>query len=227
MRTQIPAVIAFLLCAGMSGCHAPAKHESSEPEQSSKVTIQKMRQLGIRACEGDLSALDELEQIKMDLYEGVDYKKDGSRLRSNLTLMRACFDEMGQRAGRGDAKAFRALLKASSRPALNGFTVDAFGMAAGMGHEASLDVLLNYTRHGFLLSSTVFALRPAAARNDARAVDFLIDVIDNERHRPLWNGASLGLQGAVDKGNDKARQAIERYEQYVNAKRRAKSRPAG
>jgi hypothetical protein len=87
---------------------------------------------------------------------------------------------------------------------------DALGIAAAAGNEQALEMLLHHQDWNILLSSTVFALRAPAEKNNERAVDFLADVIGNPKHRPLWYGASNALQAAAFNGSPKAKAALER-----------------
>ena len=74
-------------------------------------------------------------------------------------------------------------------------------------------MLLHHQDWNILLSSTVFALRVFAEKGNEQAIDFLIGVLENPKHRPLWHGASSGLKTAAVNGNAKAKAALEEYEQ--------------
>ncbi|MDD4736343.1 MAG: hypothetical protein PHP44_09585 [Kiritimatiellae bacterium] len=103
------------------------------------------------------------------------------------------------------------MLVARGKEGLCRFTPDALGRAAGMGNTNALNYLLNYKEHEILLSSAVFALQPAAKQNIPEAVDFLVQVIENPKHKSLWHGASVGLSGAAAQGNQKAAAAWKKY----------------
>ena len=183
----------------------------SSEEQEEGVTQARMRELGRRAAAGDLKALDELESIHEALYHGINYERERSRVLTNLNLMRAAFDVIGEAAGEGRPEAMRALLAANGRRELHSWTADAFGIAAGMGNREALNVLLEYRKHGMLLSSVVFALKPAARRNDPSAVDFLVQVLEDPKARPLWQGAADGLEEAASAGSQRATDALQRH----------------
>lgn len=168
--------------------------------------IQKMMHLGSRAASGDLTAVDEIEEQKRQLYESIDLKTDRPKGIANLKLMRAAFDVIGTEAAR-NSEAMKALEYAKGKPSLRSFTVDAFGLAAGEGNEQALDALLNYKSSGWLLSNTVAAMKYPAMNNQSQAIDFLIAVLENPRHRPLHHMARRGLEGAAAKGNEKAQAA--------------------
>ncbi len=174
-------------------------------------TAADMDKLGCLAAKGRLAAIDELAMTAEALYQDIDYEKDHARVANNLVLMRAAFTPIGTLAGKGSQTALDALQYANGNPRLRSFTPDAFGIAAGMGNTEALDVLLNYKEHGFLLSSTVFALRPAAEKNIPEAVNFLVEVMNDPRHKALWRGASKGLVGAAALGNQAAQEALENY----------------
>jgi hypothetical protein len=188
-----------------------AKREPSKIGAQRQPTAADMRQIGKRASQGDLAAFEELKQIHEILYRDIDYNKDQGRASSNLVLMKAAFDEIGQAAGREAKSAMEALRKANIEPGLKSFAPDAFGIAAGMGNVEALNILLDYKSNAILLSSAVFALRAAAARNEPRAVDFVIEIINDLKHKPLWHGASEGLAAAAQAGNQKSREALEKY----------------
>jgi hypothetical protein len=178
-----------------------------------KPTTATMRALAERIANGDQSAFEELRDTATELYRDIDFNKERERVLSNLVLMRAAFNVLGEQAAKGNDKSFQALktcLGTSNH--LSPFAPDALGLAAAAGNTEALEILLHHDRWGIILSSTVFALRPAAENNDERAVDFLIGVIENPSDRPLWHGASEGLAGAAMKGNPKAKAALEKYE---------------
>src|SRR5207247_9043329 len=130
-------------------------------------------------------------------YRNINYTTQRDRVISNLVLMRAAFDVLGEQAAAGNEKAF-AMLKASLGPQhLRSFAPAALGKAAAAGHPEALDILVHHERYGILLSTAVFALQEAAAQNNEKAVDFLVAIIDNPKQRGLWQAASQGLAGAA------------------------------
>jgi hypothetical protein len=179
--------------------------------RSSTVSTKSMEKLGIRAAKGNIDAMDEIAGVADDLYKNIDYANENKRVVSNLVLMRAAFSPIGKMAGEGSSTALDALYYANRNLQLRSFTSDAFGIAAGMGNTNALGVLLNYKQHGFLLSSTVSALKYAANSNIPGAVDFLVEVMANQNNKSLWWGASKGLVGAAALGNIKAKEALQKY----------------
>jgi hypothetical protein len=172
-----------------------------------------MRTLAIRIAEGDQAAFDELRSVAIELYRNINYANEPDRVRSNLSLMRAAFRELGEQAGRSNAPALAALQSAVFTPQLRSHATDALGIAAAAGNEEALNMLLLHQDWNMLLSSTVFALRAPAEKGNEQAIDFLIAVLGNPKHRALWNGASDGLKTAATNGNAKAKVALEQYEQ--------------
>ena len=177
----------------------------------SSLTTADMERLGKRAADGDMGAIDEIARIANDLYKNIDYDKESRRVLSNLKLMRAAFAPIGTQAGEGSPSAMRALAYANQDQHLSVFVPEALGIAAGMGNDDALKMLLNYEQHDFLLSSVVFALHNAANKNVDEAVSFLIEVISDPDTRPLWRAASQGLVGAASRGNLRAIEALDIY----------------
>jgi hypothetical protein len=177
------------------------------------VDLNMVRNVALAATRGEPGAIDELEKIKQKLYVNIDYEKDPARVAANLVLMRAAFDVLGNEAGNGNAAAFQALYYATGKSELRPFTADAFGTAAAQGNEDALEVLLGYKKYGLLLSSVVPAMTKSAEKSNPRAVEFLVDVLNDPKHKPLWRMASQGLVSAANLGNQNAVAALEKYHQ--------------
>ena len=79
--------------------------------KSAKPTVNTIRTLAERIAKGDLAAFDELCQTAKELYRHIDYGKEEQRVLSNLVLMRAAFNVLGERAANGNPKS-KAALKA-------------------------------------------------------------------------------------------------------------------
>lgn len=169
---------------------------------------EQMEALGRTAAQGSHSAIDELESM---VNHTLHRQTDPANKPMNRALIKASFTALAEEAGKGSNTALEALKYANGKQLLRSFTVDAFGIAAGMGNQESLRMLLDYKANDFLLSSTVFALQPAAEKNIPEAVDFLVEVIDNPGNKALWHAASQGLVGAAALGNEKAKAALKRY----------------
>ena len=183
-----------------------------------------MRALGRQAAQGDRDALSRMEAIRDELYRDVDYAKESDRMRSNLVLMYAAFDEIaGSVRGNDQAdQAFQVLLEATGRESLRSFTPRAFGLAAAQGHRPSLEVLLNHDEYGILLSSAVFALGKPAQEGSPEAIAFLVEVMDSDKCKALWHGASRGLVRAANEGNEEARRVLHKYAESERERRRTK-----
>jgi hypothetical protein len=152
--------------------------------------------------------LEEVRDITKQLYAGINPTEQG-RVATNLFLIRAVFDVLGEQAGRSNAHAFSALQSAVFDRHFRGAATRAIGAAAAAGHEPSMDMLIHHRDWNILLSSTVFALGDAAGKNNDRAIQFLSEVVTNKSHRALWYGASQGLRPAAAKGNAVAKAALE------------------
>jgi len=170
-----------------------------------------MRALGLRVCDGDSAALDELREIAKDLYEGINVTTQRDRALTNVILMRAAYEPLGRAAGQGNSNALAALQSSLFHKHLKVSTPYALGIAAAAGSEPAMDMLTHYRDWNILLSSAVFALRDAAEQNNGRAVVFLSDILTNQSHRALWPATLETLQTAAFKGNARAKAAVEEY----------------
>ncbi|MGD0899700.1 MAG: protein kinase, partial [Thermoguttaceae bacterium] len=190
--------------------------ESAIPEmekgRSPQPTVAAMRALAERIVNGDQAAFDVLRDTAAELYRDIDYRKEEGRVSSNLVLMRAAFNLLGEQAGKGNQKAFEALKRSLGTLHLRSFAPDALGIAAAAGHAESLEMLLHHDKWGILLSSAVFALQKPAEQNNEKAVDFLVGVLENPEHRALWNGVSQHLVAAAASGNQRAKAALEKFD---------------
>ena len=172
------------------------------------LTANGMRALAKRICEGDEAAFEELRSAATELYRDVDVARDQERARNILVLMRAAFDELGIQAGRSNAAAIAALQSAAFTRQMKAHVPNALGIAAAVGNEQALEMLLHHQDWNILLSSTVFALRAPAEKTNDLAIDFLANVLGEPRHRALWYGASNALQAAAANGSPKAKAAL-------------------
>ena len=188
---------------------------TNQPQPIVMPTIYMMRELGRQAATGDTGAIDRIETIRLSIYQNISYK-DSVHMKENWTLMKAAFDQLALPIKGNDASdpAFKSLLYAAGIPGLKGFTVDSFGIAAAHGNTTSLDILLHYSDHGILLSDAVGGLKYPAESGDPEAVAFLIKVIDDESHNPLWDMASSGLENAANQGNPEAQRVRAKYAEY-------------
>lgn len=176
-----------------------------------KPKKQHFKQLVKLALEGNPLVLDIVSGYKEILYDNIDYKGDRERVLENLETMRVFFTPLGEAAGEGNDKAVEILISATGESLLRSFTSDAFGIGAGMGSKECLEVLLNHKRYGILLSSTVFALNSPAEQGNQDAINFLAEVLSNDKSKALWHGASQGLIQAANNGNEVAKRALDEY----------------
>ncbi|CAN5701154.1 hypothetical protein BH09VER1_BH09VER1_05260 [soil metagenome] len=169
-----------------------------------------MVELGTRAASGDLAAIDELAVKYQELYAGIDYQNDRERLLSNYDKMRAAFDVIGLAAGQNTA-AWKALQYAAKKAEINSFVIGAYGLAAEAGNDDALKSLLNYKDNGWLLSTTVLAMRAPAKKDIPDAVNFLIAIMKDPTQRALHAASAEGLKEAADSGNTEAQELISAY----------------
>jgi len=221
----------MLLVAGCAGTKPAA--DAVEPSQAlppavaaplpvAAPTLESMRVVGAAAATGDLTAIDRLDRIRAELYRDVGTENRAKNL-ANLKLMRAALFEVGKGVKGADENdpAFKALVYAHSLPTMKGFVPYAFGVAAAKGHQPSLSLLLNHSQHNILRSTATFALVPSAKAGNEQAINFLIGVIENDKAKPLWHGASQGLVEAAGKGNKRAEQALLKYQAYEKSREKA------
>ncbi len=208
----IVAGIVSLVCFLNRPPHFTAKPQTPKIYSVKSLTKQDMAEIGRSAAKGNLDVIDDLVRIADELYRNIDYQNEKLRVSRNLSLMRSVFTPMGFAAGKGSRTAMNALKKAHGYQRLSSFTPDAFGIAAGMGNKKALNILLDHQKNDILLSSAVFAMKYAADNNELQAVDFLVEVINDPDSKPLWHGASQGLEGAASMGNKQAQQALKTYQ---------------
>jgi hypothetical protein len=120
---------------------------------------------------------------------------------------------MGRALALGNTNALAALQSALFQKHLKISAPYALGIAAAAGSEPAMDMLINYRDWNILLSSAVFALHDAAGENNARAIQFLSEVLTNQTHRALWPAIADALRVAAFKGNVRAKAAVEEYKQ--------------
>ena len=204
-RTTLTLIAAVHVLAGLGAVNTIARTNPNMP-------VAKMRSLAKRIANGDDDAFQKLEEMAQKLYRDVNPTKDKERVASNAAMLNAAFEVLGEEAGQGNAHAFQALRDSLGAEHLKSFAPRGFGIAAAGGDEKSMDILLNHDRYDIPNASAVAALEAAARKNDPRAVDFLLNVLDDPKARPLWHMAAEGLRGAASKGNPKAKEALKQYE---------------
>jgi hypothetical protein len=176
-------------------------------------TTNQMRELGTRMASGDDAAFEEVRRMSIELYRNINYRTESARVLTNLFLMRAALDELGVEAGKSNAVAMAALRRSLTVRHMSSFVPYALSIAAAAGNDEALDMLLHYSDWGILLSSAESAMRLPAQKENEKAIEFLVQVLDNPAHRALWNSAVDSLKGPAARGNAKAKEALEKYEQ--------------
>lgn len=181
------------------------------------ITEEYMQDLGQRAASGDRTAMQSILDVHHRLYDGIDWN-DNSLLCDNCALMEAAFTPIGESAARGSQSAMDALKLFVGKRDIRVFTADPLGVAAAAGEEEALSLLLDYEKTGFLESTVVSALVPAASSNVPKAVGFMLHVLEDPTANAIRHFAISGLRGAAKAGNKKAGAALLRH---INTKGRS------
>ena len=173
-------------------------------------------QLVTAIAQGDPTALQRLNDFaksRSDYYRTNSIGLQGDDRAGVWTLafggIMTAFDSLSDEAAKGNANARRAIEEATHMSQLQGAAVNSLGKLAGTGDETALQILLNPERNGFLLSSAVPALEPAADNGNEKAIAALAVILKDESKKPLWLMASTGLQKAAANGNPVAIDALK------------------
>jgi hypothetical protein len=211
----------LLLAEQLDRTEIVAMLHQAEPQATLKTyvtppTKEAMRVIAQRIADGDETAFDELARVANDLYGDIqDYQKEQARVMLNLFRMKAAFDLLGKEAGKGNASAFQALKKSLGVGRLSSFAPDALGIAAAAGNKEALNILLHFDNWGILESSANFALCLPAKANVEPAVDYFVMWLPNIKAFDGSGGmvlsATNALAEAAAKGNQKARDALEKF----------------
>ena len=189
---------------------APASVQGAPPDVP---THEEMRATAQRIADGDAAAFGELAAISNNLYHGIDYQKDRARLMLNYNRMMTAFSVLGEQAARGNDTAFQALKRALTVRSLSSFAPNALGLAAAAGHQESLEILLHYEQWGIFPTAADEALVAPAKANVQPAVDYFASVLLNPENanRGRYGFARDALQGAAAKGNQKAKDTLDKF----------------
>lgn len=171
-----------------------------------KSKDEEMRQLGLAASQGDITALRKLEELT---------RAATARRRENPNSnedthheIRIAFKVMGEEAGKGSATALQALWQSTRMDYLGGMAIYALGDAAAMGNEQALETLLNPKKYLMDNSSTTGALVPAAKKGNPRAIEYLATVASDSKKQPEWGLVTNGLRDPAAEGNATAIDAL-------------------
>ena len=184
----------------LSATEVPASQETS--------AIDNGRELGMAVVRGEPAALKKVLDLAKTEHESFKTNSAGltDTLRGELgnrtfAPLRAAFDVIAEAAAKGNPLALDAVAQATQAPELNGMAMRTLGTLAGAGNNDALEILLNPEKYGFLLSSTVSALRPAAENGNQKAIEFLAAVATSADQQALWFMAAGGLTKAAESGN--------------------------
>jgi RNA polymerase sigma factor (sigma-70 family) len=206
---------------------APSDNATSLPSATTtsqdQVEANIGRELGLAVVQGDSGALDKLVELSKTAQKsfntnqvGLDDTERGKLAFRTFAFARAAFDVIGEAAGNGNPVAVQAVERALQISELKGHAVEIVGTLAGKGNEFALEMLLNPDNYGILLSSSVFALRPAAERGNQRAIDALSAITKDANNQALWVAAADGLAIAAESGNAAAVDALVRLSSSTN-----------
>jgi RNA polymerase sigma factor (sigma-70 family) len=172
------------------------------------------RELGEAVLRGDPGAFEKLTGLARDCYAGIATNKSGLNdtqlgilSRNVFAPLRSAFNVIEGAAIQNDPTAIDAVVRSLLIPELRDNGVKILGILAGNGNSDALDALLN-ENYGFLLSTTVSALRPAAEAGNQKAIDTLAAVVGDSKNKPLWLMAANGLTKAAGSGNSTAIAAL-------------------
>lgn len=177
-------------------------------------------QMAVAITQGDPTALQRLNEFaksKTEYFNTNSVGLQGDELGAVWTVsfsgIQTAFNALAISATNGNAYARQAIDQAVRMNYLQGPAVTALGKLAGSGDEAALQMLLNPEKNGFLLSSAVDALEPAAENGNSQAIGSLATVLTDQTKKALWHMASEGLQKAAANGNQTAINALKSMEQ--------------
>jgi hypothetical protein len=120
---------------------------------------------------------------------------------------------VGEEAGKGNEKALQALKKCLGMRL--GDVSRALGIAAAAGNKEALEMLLNYDKWGIDNLSANFSLCLPAEVNVEPAVDYFVAWLNSDKPYKTGVGEVMGvtnaLASAAAKGNQKAQEALEKF----------------
>lgn len=173
------------------------------------------RELGTAVVRGDSGAFDKLlaaakaEQKNFNTQRvGLDQQQKDDLSQRTFQPINVAFQIIGDAAAKGNSPALDALARSLQIPELRGLAVGSLGGLAGNGDPGALDILIHPKKYGVLLSSTIPALRPAAANGNQAAIKALAAVADDEKNQPLWFMTAASLTPAAASGSAVAVDAL-------------------
>jgi len=174
-----------------------------------QVHDEEMRQLGLAASGGDLTALKKLEELGQVATKRNIANKGLTNVNDDTHReLRIAFKVMGEEAGKGSDTALQALWQATRMDYLQGMAIYALGDAAAMGNEQALEPLLDPKRYLMNNSSTTGALVPAAENGNVRAIEYLATVANDPNKQGEWGIVITGLKKPAAAGNATAIDAL-------------------
>lgn len=192
-------------------------HEAGAVSDRSMPSRQEMHALAERICAGDANSFDELAQVAVGLYRGMDGRTPQAQKMLVWSRMAAAFDLLGEEAAKGNDNALQALKKClGQNTGLKGTAPNALGKAAAAGNAEALDILVNFQKWGIDQHSAYFALQAAGDANKEPAVNVFIAIAsDPVAAKKQFYGVGWlvkeVLQSAASRGNQKAQEALDKF----------------
>ncbi|MFT5122989.1 MAG: hypothetical protein ACI9TH_002441 [Kiritimatiellia bacterium] len=166
------------------------------------------QKLALLICEGDTTAIKALSGLSTRLNATAN-TPDATRIRvENMNNMRSAFNIMGNAAGQDNQHAITALVVAARVPTMRSYAPDALGQAAAKGSAKALEILTDPTKFGLNASSTILALQPAIAQNNAAAIKALQGMVEKPGNAGLHYLIATALQTAAAQNNQGAVDAL-------------------
>ena len=178
------------------------------------VSRQTMIDLAKRIADGDPGAYGELMSLAEELYRGVNHRSNPSQYALVSDRMNTTVKLLGEEAGKGNENALQALKKLVKEPHFKDSVAAALGPAAAAGNKDAIDILTHPEDRGIIPASADFALQAAAEANVQSVVDYFAAVLAEPKNafRGRYGAATSALKAAADKGNQTAKDALEKHD---------------
>jgi hypothetical protein len=179
------------------------------------------RQLTDSLLSGDFIALDTLTEMARQATETHHPNMTPEEQESYLAKLRPlweAFDALAKEASQGNTNALQALANSARMPELSGLAAKSLGKLAGAGSDGALNIILDPDRFGLdiPLAGRVQALRPAAEDGNARAIEALAALAQDDEHQALWFMAAEALGNAAQSGDAVAIGALVSFSRSTN-----------
>lgn len=166
----------------------------------------RLKELAASASSGDTNALRELQTfatgaLKLFRTNSVDGE-------AQMAHLREAFKSIGEAAGNGDEKAFKALWQATHMEHLGGLAMLGLESAAMKGNHDALEILLKPGEFGLDAATSVGYLVPIAVSGEPRAIQVMISAAYKNTQQGNWGFAVDGLQNSAERGDVPSLEAL-------------------